>query len=85
MLNGRLLADGGMMDPVPIAATAAAHADLTSPSPCPATHGSPGSPMGQRTGASSSNGPRPSPLRSGPTGSGAAPPISSTGTWSVRC
>ena len=29
MLNGRLLADGGMMDPVPIAATAAAHADLT--------------------------------------------------------
>jgi NTE family protein len=29
MLNGRLLADGGMMDPVPIAATAAAHADVT--------------------------------------------------------
>jgi NTE family protein len=29
MLNGRLLADGGMMDPVPIAPTAAARADLT--------------------------------------------------------
>ena len=29
MLNGRLLADGGMMDPVPIAPTAAARVDLT--------------------------------------------------------
>lgn len=29
MLNGRLLADGGMMDPLPIAPTAAARADLT--------------------------------------------------------
>jgi NTE family protein len=29
MLNGRLLADGGMMNPVPIAPTVSAHADLT--------------------------------------------------------
>ncbi len=29
MLNGRLLADGGIMDPLPIAPTAAARADLT--------------------------------------------------------
>lgn len=29
MLNGRLLADGGIMDPVPIAPTAASRADLT--------------------------------------------------------
>ncbi|GGG45962.1 putative NTE family protein [Kocuria dechangensis] len=29
MLNGRLLADGGIMNPVPIAATVACHADVT--------------------------------------------------------
>jgi NTE family protein len=29
MLNGRLLADGGLMNPIPIAPTAAAHADAT--------------------------------------------------------
>lgn len=29
MLNGRLLVDGGMMDPVPVAATASARADVT--------------------------------------------------------
>jgi NTE family protein len=29
MLNGRLLADGGIMDPIPIAPTAAARADVT--------------------------------------------------------
>ncbi|HXY44283.1 MAG TPA: patatin-like phospholipase family protein [Acidimicrobiales bacterium] len=29
MLNGRLLVDGGLMDPVPIAPTASAHADVT--------------------------------------------------------
>jgi NTE family protein len=29
MLNGRLLADGGMMNPIPIAPLAAAHADVT--------------------------------------------------------
>ena len=29
MLNGRVLVDGGLMDPVPVAPTAAAHADVT--------------------------------------------------------
>lgn len=29
MLNGRLLADGGLMDPIPIAPTASVHADTT--------------------------------------------------------
>lgn len=29
MLNGRLLADGGLMNPIPIAPTASAHADVT--------------------------------------------------------
>jgi NTE family protein len=29
MLNGRLLADGGLMDPVPVAPTASVHSDLT--------------------------------------------------------
>ncbi len=29
MLNGRLLADGGLMDPIPVSPIAAAHADMT--------------------------------------------------------
>lgn len=29
VINGRLLADGGLMDPVPVAATAPSHADVT--------------------------------------------------------
>ena len=29
MLNGRVLVDGGLMDPVPVAPTASAHADIT--------------------------------------------------------
>ena len=79
MLNGRLLADGGMMDPVPIAPTAAARADLTI-----AVSLSGADPHGREAEPVVADGRRRSRSRSGPTASAAARRSCSTATSSGR-